>query len=54
LELLSFLCPFLGLVFWAVYANTKPYKAHHIGVCGLIGAGVGIALFVSYKVILTP
>lgn len=37
LELTGCMFPILGLIFWAVYANSQPYKARHIGIYSLFG-----------------
>lgn len=42
MELTGCFFPLLGLIFWAVYANSKPDRAKHIGIYTLIGLGIGV------------
>ena len=44
LNIMSFILPLLGLIFWCVYANKSPIKAKSIGKSALIGLAVGIVL----------
>ena len=42
MELTGCFFPVLGLIFWAVYVNSQPNKAKHIGIYTLIGLAVGV------------
>ena len=51
MEAVGCLFPLLGLIFWAVYANSKPKRARHIGIYSAVGFLTVFALIIIVKVV---
>ena len=47
-----FLFPIAGLIMYLVWKDSKPSKCKEAGKWGLIGFGVGIAIYVLYFIII--